>query len=57
MVTGRGYDVRRTTEPESFIKSNNYAPTDERSFIWWINDQQQWEERARATADALDGLF
>ncbi|EHR8987885.1 DUF2235 domain-containing protein [Escherichia coli] len=54
---------------EVFLR-NNYAPTDERSFVWpmapgkgWVrtvwrmDDQQQWEYRARANADALDGLF
>ncbi|HFS3199944.1 TPA: DUF2235 domain-containing protein [Escherichia coli] len=54
---------------EVFLR-NNYAPTDERSFVWpmapgkgWVrtvwrmDDQQQWEERARVNADALDGLF
>lgn len=54
---------------EVFLR-NHYAPTDERSFVWpmapgkgWVrtvwrmDDQQQWEDRARANADALDGLF
>ncbi|KGT87613.1 type VI secretion protein [Erwinia typographi] len=54
---------------EVFLRSN-YAPMDERSFVWpmapgkgWVrtvwrmDDQQQWEDRARANADALDGLF
>ncbi|ENO0298385.1 DUF2235 domain-containing protein [Enterobacter asburiae] len=54
---------------EVFLR-NHYAPTDERSFVWpmapgkgWMrtvwrmDDQQQWEDRARANADALDGLF
>ncbi len=54
---------------EVFLR-NHYAPTDERSFVWpmapgkgWVrtvwrmDDQQQWEARARANADALDGLF
>lgn len=54
---------------EVFLR-NRYAPTDERSFVWpmapgkgWVrtvwrmDDQQQWEDRARANADALDGLF
>jgi len=25
--------------------------------VWRMDDQQQWEERARVNADALDGLF
>lgn len=54
---------------EVFLR-NHYAPTDERSFVWpmapgkgWMrtvwrmDDQHQWEDRARANADALDGLF
>ncbi|MBD8263342.1 T6SS phospholipase effector Tle1-like catalytic domain-containing protein [Pantoea agglomerans] len=54
---------------EVFLR-NHYAPTDERSFVWamapgkgWVrtvwrmDDQQQWEDRARVNADALDGLF
>ncbi|WP_313148838.1 DUF2235 domain-containing protein [Enterobacter sp.] len=54
---------------EVFLR-NHYAPTDERSFVWpmapgkgWVrtvwrmDEQQQWEDRARANADALDGLF
>ncbi len=54
---------------EVFLR-NHYAPTDERSFVWpmapakgWVrtvwrmDDQQQWEDRARANADALDGFF
>lgn len=54
---------------EVFLR-NHYAPTDERSFVWpmapgkgWVrtvwrmDDQQQWEDRARANADALDRLF
>lgn len=54
---------------EVFMR-NNYAPTDQRSFVWpmapgkgWVrtvwrmDDQQQWEDRARVNADALDGLF
>ncbi|MBS1204639.1 MAG: hypothetical protein H6R25_1538 [Proteobacteria bacterium] len=54
---------------EVFLR-NHYAPTDQRSFVWpmapgkgWVrtvwrmDDQQQWEYRARANADALDGLF
>ncbi|HDR2782800.1 TPA: DUF2235 domain-containing protein [Enterobacter sichuanensis] len=54
---------------EVFLR-NHYAPTDERSFVWpmapakgWVrtvwrmDDQQQWEDRARANADALYGLF
>lgn len=54
---------------EVFLR-NHYAPTDERSFVWpmapgkgWVrtvwrmDDQQQWEDRARVDADALDGLF
>lgn len=54
---------------EVFLR-HHYAPTDERSFVWpmapgkgWVrtvwrmDDQQQWEDRARANADALDGLF
>ncbi|WP_241617648.1 T6SS phospholipase effector Tle1-like catalytic domain-containing protein [Rosenbergiella epipactidis] len=54
---------------EVFLR-NHYAPTDERSFVWamapakgWVrtvwrmDDQQQWEDRARANVDALDGLF
>ncbi len=54
---------------EVFLR-NHYAPTDERSFVWamapgkgWMrtvwrmDDQQQWEDRARVNANALDGLF
>nr|WP_159466050.1 DUF2235 domain-containing protein [Scandinavium goeteborgense] len=54
---------------EVFLR-NHYAPTDQRSFVWpnapgkgWVrtvwrmDDQQQWEDRARANADVLDGLF
>ncbi|TKV12957.1 DUF2235 domain-containing protein [Citrobacter sp. wls619] len=54
---------------EIFLR-HHYAPTDERSFVWpmapgkgWVrtvwrmDDQQQWEARARVNADALDGLF
>nr|WP_318381664.1 DUF2235 domain-containing protein [uncultured Enterobacter sp.] len=54
---------------EVFLR-NRFAPTDERSFVWadapgkgWVrtvwrmDDQQQWEGRARANVDALDGLF
>ena len=54
---------------EVFLR-NHYAPTDERSFVWamapgkgWVrtvwrmDDQQQWEDRARVNVDALDGLF
>lgn len=54
---------------EVFLR-NHYAPTDQRSFVWamapgkgWMrtvwrmDDQQQWEDRARVNADTLDGLF
>lgn len=54
---------------EVFLQ-NRYAPINERSFVWpmapgkgWVrtvwrmDDQQQWEDRARANANALDGLF
>ncbi|MGR3181185.1 DUF2235 domain-containing protein, partial [Enterobacter cancerogenus] len=54
---------------EVFLR-NHYAPTEERSFVWpmapgkgWVrtvwrmDDQQQWEDRARVNADALDGIF
>ena len=54
---------------EVFLR-NHYSPTDERSFVWpmapgkgWVrtvwrmDDQQQWEDRARVNVDALDGLF
>ncbi|UJD91925.1 DUF2235 domain-containing protein (plasmid) [Rahnella aquatilis] len=54
---------------EVFLR-NNYAPTDERSFVWpnapgegWVrtvwmmDDQQQWEEQQKAHVDALDRVF
>lgn len=54
---------------EVFLR-NRYAPIDQRSLVWanapgkgwvrtvwWMDDQQQWEDRARVNADALDGLF
>ncbi|WP_032225137.1 T6SS phospholipase effector Tle1-like catalytic domain-containing protein [Escherichia coli] len=54
---------------EVFLR-NHYAPTDDRSFVWpmapgkgWVrtvwrmDDQQQWEDRARANVDVLDELF
>lgn len=54
---------------EVFLR-NHYAPIDQRSFVWamapgkgWVrtvwrmDDQQQWEDRARVNADALGGLF
>lgn len=59
----------RPSTGEVFLR-NHYAPADERSFVWanapgkgWVrtvwrmDDQQQWEDRARVNADALDGLF
>lgn len=54
---------------EVFLR-NHYAPTDKTSFVWpmapglgWVrtvwrmDDQQQWEDRVRANANALEGLF
>lgn len=54
---------------EVFLR-NHYAPTDEHSFVWpmapgkgWVrtvwrmDDQQQWEDKARVNADALDVVF
>ncbi len=67
-----GSDLSLWVSPSSgevFLR-NHYAPTDERSFVWpmapgkgWVrtvwrmDDQRQWEDRARANVDALDGLF
>lgn len=58
-----------TSTGEVFLR-NRYAPTDERAFVWanpsgkgwertiWqMDDQQQWQDRARMNANALDGLF